>query len=274
MVQDTAKCTTCEARDRATIARARLQTKRIFPGLRVLAIIGALGIAEFAQAQGQPAVDERCRQALALGLDVSGSVDAREYQLQLSGIAAALDAATVQDLLLGDPGGYVAILVYEWSGITHQRILVDWTPLSDRTEIQKVQELLLATTRNLADPGTAIGSALSIGRDHLNHRADCALLTLDISADGIANLGPDPAEARDQLTASGITVNALVIGSDTAASNTGAPGLAELTAYFRRNVITGHQAFVETARGYAQYTAAMTRKLRRELGSISLASSR
>ena len=31
-----------------------------------------------------------CRQALALGLDVSGSVDALEYRLQLDGVAGAL----------------------------------------------------------------------------------------------------------------------------------------------------------------------------------------
>ena len=34
--------------------------------------------------------DAACRQALALGLDVSGSVDEAEYQLQLQGLAAAL----------------------------------------------------------------------------------------------------------------------------------------------------------------------------------------
>ncbi|MCX8955594.1 DUF1194 domain-containing protein, partial [Ruegeria sp. NA] len=36
-----------------------------------------------------PAFGE-CRQALALGLDVSGSVDSREYRLQLDGLASAL----------------------------------------------------------------------------------------------------------------------------------------------------------------------------------------
>ena len=37
-----------------------------------------------------------CRQALALGLDVSGSVDAREYRLQLDGVAGALDDPAVR----------------------------------------------------------------------------------------------------------------------------------------------------------------------------------
>ena len=39
-----------------------------------------------------------CRQALALGLDVSGSVDACEYRLQIDGLAQALDVK-VKDFL-------------------------------------------------------------------------------------------------------------------------------------------------------------------------------
>ena len=48
-----------------------------------------------------------CRQALALGLDVSGSVDAREYRLQLSGVASALDAPEVREKLLSMPAAPV-----------------------------------------------------------------------------------------------------------------------------------------------------------------------
>ncbi|WP_336247087.1 DUF1194 domain-containing protein [Octadecabacter dasysiphoniae] len=47
-----------------------------------------------------PASAQNCRQALALGLDVSGSVDRREYRLQLDGLADALGHPDVVDALL------------------------------------------------------------------------------------------------------------------------------------------------------------------------------
>ena len=57
-----------------------------------------------------------CRQALALGLDVSGSVDEAEYQLQLQGLAAALVSDDVRASLMRLPDAPVRILVFEWSG--------------------------------------------------------------------------------------------------------------------------------------------------------------
>ncbi|MFC6686684.1 DUF1194 domain-containing protein [Jhaorihella thermophila] len=57
-----------------------------------------------------------CRHALALGLDVSGSVDGREYRLQLDGLAAALRDPRVKQALLAMPAAPVRIAVFEWSG--------------------------------------------------------------------------------------------------------------------------------------------------------------
>ena len=46
---------------------------------------------------------EACRLALSLGLDVSSSVDAREYRLQTEGLAAALIAPEVRGAFLAAP---------------------------------------------------------------------------------------------------------------------------------------------------------------------------
>ena len=52
-----------------------------------------------------------CRQALALGLDVSGSVDAVEYRLQTAGLAAALMAPEADwDALLRSLPGMALLL--------------------------------------------------------------------------------------------------------------------------------------------------------------------
>ena len=45
-----------------------------------------------------------CRQALAIGLDISGSVDEAEYRLQLDGLASALLNPDVQKAFLAIPG--------------------------------------------------------------------------------------------------------------------------------------------------------------------------
>ena len=69
--------------------------------------------------------EANCRQALALGLDVSGSVDAREYRLQLDGLAAAFGSAEVRAALLVLPSRPVEVLIFEWSGPTDQALVLE-----------------------------------------------------------------------------------------------------------------------------------------------------
>ena len=60
-----------------------------------------------------------CRQALALGLDVSGSVDGGEYRLQLDGLAAALREPAVIAAMLSVPSAPVHLAIFEWSEPGH-----------------------------------------------------------------------------------------------------------------------------------------------------------
>ena len=57
----------------------------------VLAATMALGLVPTAKA---------CELALVLAIDISGSVDRREYRIQMDGLATALNDPTVQDALL------------------------------------------------------------------------------------------------------------------------------------------------------------------------------
>ena len=66
-----------------------------------------------------------CRQALSMGLDVSGSVDDDEYRLQLDGVIAALNAQAVKDVLFMQPEAAIRLHVYEWSGPINQTIMVN-----------------------------------------------------------------------------------------------------------------------------------------------------
>lgn len=213
----------------------------------------------------------QCRQALALGLDVSGSVDAREYRLQMGGLAAALSDPRVRHALLSNPAAPVELLVYEWSGPGDHTMILPWTRIATAADLDKTIAHLQAIERRISSPGTALGLAMQVGAAYLERRSDCAKLTLDISGDGKSNLGPRPQDVRAGLVPLNLTINGLVIGAD--APQTGdmrQTQVGELSSYFGANVIMGDDAFVETAIGYEDYANAMTRKLIREIETLTL----
>lgn len=222
-------------------------------------------------ATGANGAGAACRQALALGLDVSGSVDAREYRLQMDGLAAALDSGRVRQALLQMPSAPVHLLIYEWSGPEDPAVILPWTPIVNAPALDAVIGQLRGTERRQASPGTALGLAMREGVRHLSSRRDCWKLTLDVSGDGKSNLGPRPVDVKPEIEPTGITINALVIGAD--APSIGDLRQAEisgLAAYFQSNVIVGADSFVETALGFDDYADAMARKLERELETLIL----
>ncbi len=230
---------------------------------RGFVLLAALWLAGGAQAQ------EQCRQALALGLDVSGSVDAREYRLQVDGVAQALSDPEVRDKLFAMPSAPVRLMVYEWSGPNDQAVLVPWTAIEGSAALDVVIETLRQTRRREASPGTALGVAMQQGSYYLAQQGGCWKRTLDISGDGESNLGPRPRDLKDRMEAQGITINGLVIGADD--PNIGdlrQSEIGELSSYFRAEVIVGPDAFVLTAIGFSDYARAMRDKLLRELDGL------
>lgn len=229
---------------------------------RILALACAMGVLG-------SAVQATCRQALALGLDVSGSVDADEYRLQLDGLAAALGDPEVMAALLGQPEAPVRIAVYEWSTHGDERLLVDWTEIADAAALSSLQSRLRGTLRATMRPSTGLGHALEVGFALLEQQPACWRRTLDISGDGKANAGRRPQDVS--TTPTGVTVNGLVIGSDDVRQGDERQvQVGELAAYFTAYVIRGPVAFVEAAIGFADYEDAMRRKLLRELAVLAI----
>lgn len=230
---------------------------------RALALACALAVT------GMPAAAQ-CRQALALALDVSGSVNAREYRQQVEGVAMALSAPRVRQLILSVPAAPVHVIVYEWSGPGDHRVIAPWSVLQSQADIDTFAETLRQVVRRDATPGTALGDAMQVGLGFLQTQ-NCWRRTLDISGDGKSNLGPRPRDVRDAIAASGITINGLVIGADT--TNGGdirQAEIGELSAYYKAEVILGPDAFVQTAIGFEDYARAMTEKLLRELEGVMI----
>ncbi|WP_299419768.1 DUF1194 domain-containing protein [uncultured Shimia sp.] len=228
--------------------------------LRSLCAVVLIALTQAAQAS--------CRQALALGLDVSGSVNETEYHMQLNGLASALENPRVVNALLQPGAAPVYVSVYEWSGPDHQNMIAPWMPITSQAALSDVTTTLRGHSRPKMDVSTGLGPAMLFGAELLHTQPDCWRWTLDISGDGIANTGRLP---RDILLSAKITVNALVIGAGTSRpSGESREETANLIAYFNARVIRGPDAFVEVAHGFADYEAAMTRKLLRELEGLSL----
>ncbi|MBS8228853.1 DUF1194 domain-containing protein, partial [Vannielia litorea] len=211
-----------------------------------------------------PAIaQDSCRQALALGLDVSGSVDSEEYRLQLDGLAQALSDPEVASALLTGTQRPVVLAVYEWSDESFQRLLIDWIAITSPATLESVVGRLRDTPRQAAPPTTAIGAAMLFGAALIARAPACPKRTIDLSGDGKNNTGPRPQDVRDTPPLAGIVVNGLTIG-DTLADH-GDVTLGELSDYYKAQVIHGPGAFVMTARSFETYAEAMARKLLKEL---------
>ena len=207
-----------------------------------------------------------CRLALLLALDVSGSVDAREYQLQMGGVAEALGDADVVEALFAVPDLPVALSVFEWSSASYQQIVEDWVVLEDRATLDAVRTRLAGRQRTPAPEATGLGAALAFAANRMIQAPACWNQTLDISADGKNNDWPIPERLRAAGKLGTMTVNALVVASDfLVAYDTSRTGVAEMASYFEHRIIHGPDAFVEIALGYDDYADAMRRKLLREL---------
>lgn len=194
-----------------------------------------------------------CETALVLAIDVSGSVDPQEFDLQMSGLAAALRDPTVRDAL---KTADARVSVLQWSGSSRQEIIAGWTRTATDDDIDALAATVEAAPRAFRHYSTAIGEALGTAAGLLGEIAGtCKRQVVDVSGDGESNEGAEVTRMRDALVRGGVTVNGLAI-------EIGEPGL---TGYYRRNVIGGPGAFVLTAKDFEDYPRAIRRKLLREL---------
>lgn len=216
---------------------------------------------------------EPCRLALALGLDVSGSVNPREYRLQLDGLAAALGDPGIQAAFLAIPQAPVRIMVYEWSGAHEQRALIDWTTATNAERLNAVAQTLRQTgSTHINDPSTAISAAMTYGATALAQQRDCWKKTLDISGGGPANVGTHPQHVVTQELGN-IVINGLIIGANARANVTkDLTNVKSLEEYYRAYVLRGPGAFAEVAVDYDDFARAMKRKLMREIAPPTLSS--
>lgn len=192
-----------------------------------------------------------CDLALVLAVDVSGSVDAEEYRIQMDGLAVALGDGIVAEALV-DAKASVSLI--QWSGTSRQAQTVPWTTITSLADVAKLADRIADDPRLWRNYSTAIGEALNLSVAAFGAVPTCRRKVIDVSGDGTSNEGVAPQSVHADIRAQGIVVNAIAIETDD----------TDLTAYFYENLIVGEGAFVITANGFEDYPDQIRRKLQRE----------
>jgi hypothetical protein len=195
---------------------------------------------------------------LVLAMDVSGSIDNDELQLEREGTADAfLDPQVIQAIQNGSVGR-IAVAMIDFSMTQYNKIVVDWHIIRDRPSAAAFADLVRKTPRTLGHR-TSISSALELG-SLLLESSDKDITTtrkvIDVSGDGANNAGDHMTPVHDKTIANGIIVNGLPVMDERANGY-----FPDLDKYYAACVAGGKGSFVVVVRNYKDYSVGMRRKL-------------
>ncbi|VEP12022.1 exported hypothetical protein [Hyella patelloides LEGE 07179] len=205
---------------------------------------------------------------LMLSVDISGSVDSSEYNLQMDGYAAAFRDDEVIAAIERLPDG-MAISLQFWAKKPAPDI--GWRVLNTRADILAFADELDALPRPSSSTSavspwsgriqgwTGIANGLEAATTSILENAYAGeVLVIDVSGDGRENVRNWSLirDARDNAVANNITVNGLPID----------PSNNQYVAnHYRDYVIGGTDSFAEVAYGFDNFTEAVKTKLQREI---------
>ena len=193
---------------------------------------------------------------LVLALDSSASVDRKEFQLQIDGLAAAFaDPQVLRQVETLKPFG-AAIAVVQWGSPGETRMVLPFTLIKTSRDARAFAFQISLIRRWMHASSTSIASGIDDSRRLLeSNEYDGVRKIIDVSGDGMDNSGADLKGARRRATAAGITVNGLPIMADD----------STLHIYYRERVIAGAASFIVPAKDFRDYIRAIREKLQREL---------
>jgi hypothetical protein len=202
--------------------------------------------------------------ALALAVDISGSIDPDEARLQRDGYVQAFRDPVIVRAILGGPVGRVAVSYFEWSDSWMQKLLIDWTLLDSEAAIEAFAKRLSAAPVSIARR-TSISGAIRyaiplFGRSPYEPNRK----VLDISGDGSNNDGGLVTDMRHEALKERIVINGLPIMNDRP-NPFGFPNEEDLDRYYLHCVIGGPRSFVEVAKSFEDFPRAVRKKLLQEI---------
>ena len=235
----------------------------------LLAIAGLLFAVPVAAETGDVPVDLE----LVLAVDVSGSVDGYEAQLQRDGYVQAILDARVMRAVKSGVLGRIAVTYVEWASYDYQRTAVDWTLIHDEASAQAFA-LHVARAGVITARRTSISALIEYAAPQFEGNGfEGTRLVIDISGDGPNNNGTLVNYARDAAVAAGIVINGLPILNDRP-NQFGYPIMKGLVLYYRECVIGGPGAFIVTAESFEDFADAIRSKLILEIAGMSPAKDR
>lgn len=263
---------------------------------RIISSLSAVAVTLF----GSAAVAVPVTTELALVVDISGSVDASEYNLQRQGYVDAFNDPGIQTLISSSNG--VAVAVFYFSTLpTATRTdstdpdyaawsapILDWTLLEDAADASAFATAIGNIARPTVDPmdpkgDTNIASGVQAAASSLmGNDFEGGRMVIDVSGDGAQNTeldGTQPDDGcnggfaqiqqvcfdviegqRDAAGAAGITINGVAITTESAL----------LEGYFQDHVITDG-GFVLVADNFDAFGTAIKEKIALEIIPIPAA---
>ena len=227
--------------------------------LKKIALACAIATGVFGAASSAHAVPVALE--LALLVDVSGSVDGNEYNLQKTGYVNAFNDAFIQSRIASLAGG-IAVTYIEWASQNQQAQLVGWTHLTDAASSSAFATAIQVTNRAFSG-STAPGSAINFATPLFgNNGFEGDRWVIDVSGDGASNQGATTSAARDAF------LNAAGLASVTGTINGLAIGNATLLAWYNDNIVGGTNGFALQAATFADFDGAIRTKLGREINPV------
>ena len=219
---------------------------------------------------GRPAAALNVDLELVLAVDVSGSVDSFEFELQRRGYSDAFRDPRVLQAIQGGPQRRIAVTMVEWSGAEFQAQIVGWKLIADGESAHAFAEAILEPPRS-AGRWTSISGGIDFAVPLFeNNGFEGVRKVIDVSGDGVNNSGRPAASARDDAVKTGIIINGLAIINDRPNPFGGyyQEPRPPLDQYFLDNVIGGPGAFLIATQGFRDFTQAVISKLIREIVGI------
>jgi hypothetical protein len=231
------------------------------PGLVLAGFLAFLPAAAVAKG-GATEVDVE----LALGVDISYSMDIEEQKLQREGYIKALTSPEVLKAISAGLTGKIAVTYYEWAGHNIQRVVVPWQTI-DGPETADAFTAKLAAAPINRWYRTSVSGAILYGQELFeNNGYDGARRVLDISGDGPNNSGILVTDARDRAVKSGIVINGLPILINNGRRS--AFDMDNLDEYYEDCVIGGPGAFMIAITQRDQFVEATRTKILREIAGL------
>ena len=191
--------------------------------------------------------------ALIVSVDVSSSLDERRYQIQMEGIAAALEDPGVVDAIVSGPKGGILFALVTWAD--RPALSLPWMRIASRADAVSAALKIRALPRQSGD-FTCLAKMLRYVSDKVVPQMPLPAqkVVVDVSGDGSDNCNPvePPVAVRDEMAGRGTTINGLPILEGREA--------ATLEGWYRDNVMGGPGAFILPANGFEDFGRAIRQK--------------